>query len=151
MKTSEPRIIVRTEIEGSLAVVWKALTDLDQMLQWYFDNIPTFEAREGFETSFVIENEGRTFTHNWKVLQVTAEKQLSKEWTFSEYPGVSVSHFKLAAKEGGKVDVLVEVEVLEDFPNDIPEFKRESCEGGWNYFLISRLKPFVEGLDIVRN
>jgi hypothetical protein len=36
------------------------------------------------------------------------------------------------------------VEVLEDFPDDIPEFRRESCIGGWNYFINHRLKEYLD-------
>ena len=36
------------------------------------------------------------------------------------------------------------VEVLEDFPGDIPEFDRESCIAGWNFFLSERLREYLE-------
>jgi hypothetical protein len=36
------------------------------------------------------------------------------------------------------------VEVQEDFPESIPEFKRESCIGGWNYFINNRLKEYLK-------
>jgi hypothetical protein len=34
--------------------------------------------------------------------------------------------------------------ITEDYPSDVPEFKRESCIGGWNYFLGEMLKGFLE-------
>jgi hypothetical protein len=37
----------------------------------------------------------------------------------------------------------VTTKVIEDFPNDIPEFARESCIGGWNYFIKERLDKFL--------
>ena len=32
----------------------------------------------------------------------------------------------------------------EDLPDDVPEFTRESCQGGWEYFIKGRLKEFLE-------
>ena len=34
--------------------------------------------------------------------------------------------------------------VTESFPDDIPEFKRESGLAGWNYFIKTSLKEFLE-------
>jgi len=34
--------------------------------------------------------------------------------------------------------------ITADYPSDVPEFKRESCIGGWNYFLRESLKRFLE-------
>ena len=34
---------------------------------------------------------------------------------------------------------------LETVPQDNPLFTRESCEGGWRYFIGERLKGFVDG------
>lgn len=35
-------------------------------------------------------------------------------------------------------------EGLESFPQHIPEFKRETCEGGWTYFINQRLKEYLD-------
>ncbi len=42
MKTNEEPIIVEQEIDKSVDIVWRALTDIIQMRQWYFDNIESF-------------------------------------------------------------------------------------------------------------
>ena len=33
---------------------------------------------------------------------------------------------------------------MEDFPDDIPEFKRESDVEGWTFFISKSLKEFLE-------
>ena len=143
MKTSEPPVIVTAEINAPVSEVWKAITELPLMTQWYFENIPEFKAEVGFKTSFAVHNEGRTFTHVWKVVTVEKEKQISYKWKYPEYPGDSVVHFTLESK-GDTTLITVKAVVLEDFPDDIPEFKWESCNGGWNYFIPGRLKDFLE-------
>ena len=35
-------------------------------------------------------------------------------------------------------------EGLETFPRDIPEFSRESCKAGWEYFIQQNLKAYLE-------
>jgi len=42
-----------------------------------------------------------------------------------------------------KNTVVLSTEVLEDYPDDIPEFKRESGLGGWNYFIKDRLYNYL--------
>ncbi len=131
-------------ISTTLEDAWMALTDLATMKKWYFDNIPDFKAEIGFETAFLITNEGRNFTHQWKVTEVELLHKITYEWTFEEYPGKSISRFIIEKQPDG-IKVRLEDHVLEDYPTGIPEFKRESAVGGWNYFLNDRLKPFLEG------
>ena len=143
MKTSEAPVVVTSQIKAQLSEVWKAITELPIMTQWYFENIPEFKAEVGFETSFSVHNEGRTFTHEWKVVEVLKEKQISYKWKYLEYPGDSIVHFTLE-EIGEETKITVKAVVLEDFPDEIPEFKWESCYGGWNYFIPGRLKSFLE-------
>ncbi len=141
-KTDEP-IVVEEIYDVSIERVWGAITELEQMLKWYFNNIPAFEARVGFVTAFDIHNEGRLFRHHWEVTEVIPHKQLKYNWTFDGYEGGSFSNFELF-EEGDKTRLKLSCVVLEDFPEDIPEFKRESCIGGWNYFLKDALKKYLD-------
>ena len=34
--------------------------------------------------------------------------------------------------------------IVESFPQDIPEFSRMSCLGGWTYFINQSLKEYLE-------
>ena len=71
-------------------------------------------------------------------------KRISYEWTFDEWEGKSVSQFDIEEDESGNVELKMTVSVLEDFDNSIPEFQRNSCIGGWNYFLGQELKNYLE-------
>jgi len=44
---------------------------------------------------------------------------------------------------GNKTKLTVTNIVTQDFDDSIPEFKRESCIGGWNYFIKERLVQFL--------
>jgi len=47
-------------------------------------------------------------------------------------------------EDNGKVHLKLIAEVIADFSQDIPEFKRESGVGGWNYFIKESLKKCLE-------
>jgi len=73
-KTDEP-IIVEQTFQTSIENVWKSITKIDQMHQWYFENIPTFEAKIGFETQFNVQSQDRDFLHLWKITEVIPFKK----------------------------------------------------------------------------
>ena len=144
MKVSDPHILVEKTYTASLENVWAALTELAQMKEWYFDMLIAFEAHVGFKTSFSLENEGRTFTHQWEIVEVIPQKLLKYRWKYAEYPGDSYVCFSLEPKDS-KTKLRLETEVIEDFPQHIPEFKRESGVAGWEYLLGESLKKYLEG------
>jgi uncharacterized protein YndB with AHSA1/START domain len=80
----------------------------------------------------------------WKVTEVVPQRKISYIWKFRGCPGESSSTFDLF-DVGRATRLRVTVIVHQDFPDDIPEFERESCLGGWRYFLNERLKPYLEG------
>ncbi len=142
MKKSDPPIIVKASFERSAASLWKALTYLPEMKKWYFEMLPAFEAEKGFKTSFNVRSEERQFTHQWEVLEVDHGSKITYRWTFEEYPGASTSTFEVTGDEN-RAHLLLTVLVQEDFPDDIPEFKRDSCIGGWDYFIHGNLKNYM--------
>jgi uncharacterized protein YndB with AHSA1/START domain len=144
MKTSDDPIVVEQAFGATLDTVWKSITEIDLMRQWYFENIPAFKPEVGFETRFNVQSGGRDFMHMWKVTEAVPRKKISYDWRFAGYPGESSAAFELF--DNGKSTTLrLTVTVREDFPEDIPEFKRESCVDGWKYFIKERLKEYLEG------
>jgi|GEM_PF-153803 len=133
-------IAVSNQINCSVEKAWSALTELNEMHKWYFEQLPAFKAELGFATEFVIHNEDRTFTHQWKVTDVKPNKSISYTWKYAEYKGISRAIFVITPREQG-VEVSVTCTGLETFPDDIPEFRDESCRNGWKYFM-NRLKEY---------
>ena len=144
MKKTDPPIIVEQKFNISVEKVWEALTNIDLMKQWFFDNIESFEPGVGFTTAFTVKNEDRIFTHLWKLTEVIPLQKITYNWKYKEYPGDSFVTFELS-EDKNHVTLKLSTTVVENFPQDIPEFKRESCVGGWNYFVKNRLKNFLEG------
>ena len=144
MKKKDPPIIVEQDFTVTTSELWNALTDLRLMKKWYFENIPDFKPVVGFETKFSILSDEKEFIHLWKITEVIQYKKISYNWKYENYPGNSDVVFELF-DEGDIVLLKVTVLVYEDFPDEIPEFKRESCISGWNYFIKERLKNYFEG------
>jgi uncharacterized protein YndB with AHSA1/START domain len=141
-KTDEP-VIVEQTFDASIDTVWNAITVLEQMRQWYFENIPSFKAEVGFKTQFNVISEGRNFLHMWEIREVVPLKRISYSWRFKEYAGEGLVVFELSAQNDLTMLKLTN-SVLESFPDGIPEFIRESCIRGWEYFIQNRLKEYLE-------
>lgn len=142
MKASDPPIIVRYFFPVPVHRAWKAITVLQEMRQWFFDNIPAFEARVGFETMFTVTSEDRVFPHRWQIIEVSAPHRITYDWRYDGYKGRATVTFELTEREGG-TEITLTNTVNEDFPDGIPEFRAESCRGGWEYFLQQRLANYL--------
>lgn len=138
-------IILSEVFNCPIEVVWKAITNVDQMKQWYFSQLTDFTPREGFETEFSVEVEDRIFIHQWKIIDVIPLNKITYQWQFEGFSGKGISTFKLT--EINNITTLhLNFTVLEAFPENIPEFKRESGVEGWNYLIKESLKNFLNNI-----
>lgn len=122
--------------------VWKAITDKDQMKQWYFD-LTAFTPEVGFEFQFSGENEGRKYVHFCKITEVIVCKKLSYSWRYQGYKGNSLVTFELFS-EGSAARLKLTHEGLETFPMNNPDFAKENFVAGWTDIIGRSLKEFVE-------
>ena len=138
---NEPFVIERV-YNTPVSKVWKAITDEEQMKQWYF-NIAAFKPKPGFEFTFDGGSEEKMYTHLCKVLEVVPEKKLSYSWAYKDYTGNSVVTFELF-DESDKTTLKLIHAGLETFPQDLKDFSRESFTQGWTYITGTSLKNFLE-------
>ena len=138
MKVSEPIVEVTQQFQESVENVWKALTDVNEMTQWFFDNIPEFEPTVGFKTQFTVTSENRVFPHLWEITEVIPFQKIVYNWRYEGYKGDSFVTFQLSEIDN-QTQLTISTKVIEDFPDTIPEFKRDSCIAGWNYFIKTSL------------
>jgi uncharacterized protein YndB with AHSA1/START domain len=143
MKKDDEPVIVEQVLSATLDRVWKSITSIDQMRQWYFENIPSFKPEVGFQTQFNVRSQERDFLHLWKVTEVAPGRRIVYNWKFDGYPGDSYVEFELF-EQGKSTRLRLTARVTESFPEGIPEFERESCTAGWEYFIQQRLKGFLE-------
>jgi len=134
-------VVIERTFNAPVERVWKALTDVAQMRQWYFD-LKEFKPEVGFEFQFVVEHEGTTYDHRCKVTDVIPQKKLAYTWRYKGHEGDSLVTFELFV-DGDKTRLKLTHEGLETFPKT-PAYARENFEKGWTQIIGSELKQFVE-------
>ena len=134
-------VIVERTLNAPVARVWKALTDVDQMREWYFD-LKEFKAEVGFEFEFVVEHEGNRYHHLCRIKEMIPEKKIAYTWRYKGEPGESLVTFELFA-DGDKTRVRVTHTGIETFPKT-PAYARKNFEAGWTAIVGTELKQFVE-------
>jgi uncharacterized protein YndB with AHSA1/START domain len=140
MEQAEAVVVERT-LNAPIARVWKALTDANQMRQWYFD-LKEFKPQVGFEFEFVVEHEGNRYHHLCQVTDVVPQKKIAYSWRYKGEPGDSLVTFELFG-EGNKTRVKVTHTGIETFPKT-PAYARKNFENGWTAIIGTELKQFVE-------
>jgi len=141
MKT-EPLVIERT-YPVPAEKVWKALTDKNEMKQWYFD-LEEFKPEVGFEFQFKSgPSPDNLFLHICKVTEVVVNKKLTYSWRYDGYEGISFVTFDLF-EEGKNTRLRLTHAGLETFPADKPDFAKKNFEAGWTSLLGTSLKEYLE-------
>jgi uncharacterized protein YndB with AHSA1/START domain len=133
-------VVIERTFNAPVARVWKALTDVQEMRQWYFD-LKEFKPEVGFEFEFVVEHEGNKYHHLCKITEVSPQKKIAYTWRYKGEVGESLVTFELSP-DGDKTRLKLTHKGLETFPKT-PAFARENFEAGWTG-LASELEQFLE-------
>lgn len=142
MKTTGQPIVVQIQLNVPPKEIWKAITYKDQMIQWFFENIPDFKAEVGFTTRFNVQTENHIFPHLWKITMVIPEQKIVYDWRYENFVGAAKVTFEITPNQGQR-KLTVTSTVIEDFEDNIAEFERNSCLAGWKYFIEDRLFNFL--------
>ena len=134
-------VVIERTFDAPVAKVWTALTNVEEMRQWYFD-LKEFKPEPGFEFEFAVEHEGVRYHHLCKVTEVIPQKKLAYTWRYQGHEGDSLVTFELFA-DGDKTRLKLTHEGIETFPKT-PAYARKNFEAGWTEIIGSSLKQFVE-------
>jgi uncharacterized protein YndB with AHSA1/START domain len=134
-------VVIERTFAAPVARVWKALTDVGEIKQWYFD-LKEFKPEVGFEFEFIVEHEGMKYHHLCKITEVIPQRKLAYTWRYKGHKGNSLVTFELFA-DGNKTQLKLTHEGLETFPKT-PSFARKNFMEGWTQIIGSSLKEFVE-------
>ncbi len=137
----EPFVIERT-YQAPIDKVWRAITDKDQMKQWYFD-LEEFKPEVGFEFQFTGGTEENSYLHLCRITEVVEGRKLTYSWRYDGYPGNSFVTFELFP-EGDKTRLKLTHEELETLPQDNPDFARKNFEAGWTDIIGTLLPDFLK-------
>jgi len=134
-------VVVERTCKAPVAQVWNALTDVEQMRQWYFD-LKEFKPEVGFEFEFTVDHEGVTYHHLCRITDVVPEKRIAYTWRYKGEPGDSLVTFELF-DEGKNTRLKLTHTGIDTFPKT-PAYARKNFETGWTAIIGSELKQFVE-------
>jgi len=138
---SKPIIIERV-YNAPISKVWKAITDKNEMKQWYFD-IAEFKPEVGFKFQFIGCNEEKEFLHLCEITEVVTEQKLTYSWRYNGFEGNSFVTFELF-EEGKNTRLKLTHRGLESFPNK-PDFAKSNFNQGWDQIINTSLKAYLEG------
>ena len=139
---NEPIVIEQT-FNAPIAKVWKAITEKNEMKQWFFNTIDSFKPEIDFETKFNVKSGNKNFMHLWKVTEIIPGQAITLNWKYEDYAGDSFVIFELSSQKN-QTKLKLTHKGQETFPQDIQEFSRESCTAGWKYFITESLKKYLE-------
>ena len=145
MSRSEP-ILIEGTFKSTLAKAWSALTNKDEMKEWYFDLL-TFRAEIGFEFHFEGGKDPENpYLHICVITEVVDHKKITYSWRYAGYPGISYVSFELVEK-GDKIKVILTHEGLETFSPSVEDFNRENFVMGWTHIVNTSLKGYLENTN----
>lgn len=139
---NEAPIVSENNFNAPISAIWKAITEPDQMRQWFFEAIADFRPEVGFETQFNVRCEDVEYLHIWKVTDVETQKRISYQWQYGDITGDSTVTWELSETPDG-TNLKLTHQITQSFPQDDPVFSREAGQGGWDYFLHESLKGYL--------
>lgn len=136
-------IVLERLFEVPAKRVWKALTDIDEMRNWYFD-LKEFKAEVGFQFQFTgISSSGIEFLHLCEITEVIPNKKLTYNWRYDGYSGVSFVTFELF-EQGNKTLLRLTHTGIETFTHDNTDFALHNFDYGWNQIINNSLKSYLD-------
>src|ERR1700751_2230350 len=95
-------VVLERTFNAPVARVWKALTDVNQMREWFLPcwrqderSGPQFKPEIGFKFEFVVEREGNKYHHLCRVTEVIPQKKIAYTWRYKGEPGDSLVTIEL--------------------------------------------------------
>ena len=137
-------ITIECLLNAAASVVWKALTDNEEMKNWYF-RLDEFKAESGFRFQFTGgPSPEKQYVHLCEITEVIPETKLAYSWRYEGYPGISFVSFELFSR-GDRTLLKLTHNGLETFPQDNPDFAVDNFEEGWNEIINTSLKNYIDG------
>lgn len=143
MKVTDDPVVVSQVYSAPIDEVWKAITEKDRMLDWFFFEMKEFDPVVGFETQFSVEHDEQTYVHCWKLTEVVPNKKIVYDWSYDGVPGRGLVVWELDEVADG-TNLTLTNSIVEDFPQDNPAFQRESAEEGWKFLIQQALRSHLE-------
>jgi uncharacterized protein YndB with AHSA1/START domain len=143
-------IILERLFNAPVEKVWHAITDKNEMKNWYFD-LAEFKAEIGFKFQFTGgPSPEKQYLHLCEITEVIHEKRLTYDWRYEGYSGNSSVTFELFG-QGSQTLLKLTHKGLETFPKENADFAVKNFKEGWNEIIHISLKNYLEKKDFQLN
>lgn len=142
-KNTQPLVVERT-YDALPEQIWQAITNPEQMKQWYFD-LPGFRAEAGYRFQFEGGPPDKVYLHLCEVTEVVPNRRLTYSWRYDGYEGNSFVTFALFPR-GGKTLLRLTHKGLHTFPASNPDLAAGNFKAGWTDILGRSLTDFLKSL-----
>ena len=136
-------VVIKQRVNAPVDKVWKAITDISLMKDWYFD-IADFSTDLNSEFSFYGNEENNKHQHHGEILEVIPKEKLKHTWSYPQ-----ITKDKTIVKwnlqdEGDKTLVILTHKGLENFEHLGENFSKDSFDKAWTEIVSIKLKNFIE-------
>lgn len=136
------QVQIRMQFEVSTDILWKAVTDKDEMKEWYF-KVEEFVPEVGFEFQFWGESETRKYLHFCKITEAIDGKRICYSWEYDGISGSTLLCFDISAISEKSCELILTHKGFETFPAEMNELKAENFEIGWKQILGTSLRNYI--------
>ena len=136
-------IVVEQTYKASVAEVWEALTNKEEMKEWYFD-LEEFRPEAGFTFQFLAGTEEKKFLHLCRITEVVFQKKIAYTWAYDGVPVETVVSFELFEEGPEQTKVRLTHVGVDQVPADNKDLARGNFVAGWNAIIGTNLKNYVE-------
>lgn len=137
------KVIAQSLIKASPEKIWRALTNADEMRNWYFD-IPDFRLKLHHSFNFYEPGGENKYHHQCEILEIIPNAKFQHTWAFPKFsPKKSLVTWELHPTENG-TNVILTHAGLENFADLGDELSVENFKEGWEEIVKQSLKNYVE-------
>jgi uncharacterized protein YndB with AHSA1/START domain len=139
-------LIVECSYNVPIERIWTAITDKEQMKEWYFE-LDEFRAEKGFIFHFTVGDDKIQYLHECEVLVADAPDKLIYSWTYPEHNnGYSVVTWELFDQGENCTLLKLTHTGLDSFPQESANFALSGFKAGWNFILGESLAKYLKKL-----
>lgn len=136
------KVVIERTFNIPVNKVWEAISNRDQMKEWYFD-LEEFKLEVGFQFTFKGHgHKGELYIHICTITEIVPLKKLQYSWEYEGLSGCSLVTFELFDK-GDTTMLRLTHSGLDTFPQNNPDFSRNSFNNGWNIIIGKMLTEFL--------
>ena len=139
------RLVLEKIYNAPIHVVWKAITDREQLKQWYFDFSVDFKLEIGHQFDWYAgPPNGKQWLHRGKILEIVEGSKLVYTWEYPGYTGSSKVIWELRAIDNNTTKLIFTH--IFTVPFDVKEeaLSRKNFAEGWNYIINIGLVEFLK-------